>query len=137
MNNTNKNPPSFESGFCLAPPAGLEPCNIFSQARIQSFSCEKHLPVRVSLRLKPSKKSETKTPTLRVSVFIWLPLLGSNHATYSRKREYKVFLAKNICPSGCHYGSSHQRKVKQKHPRICVSVFVWLPLLGSNQRHPD
>ena len=23
MNNTNKNPPSFESGFCLAPPAGL------------------------------------------------------------------------------------------------------------------
>ena len=25
MNNTNKNPPSFESGFCLAPPTGLEP----------------------------------------------------------------------------------------------------------------
>ena len=25
MNNTNKNPPSYESGFCLAPTAGLEP----------------------------------------------------------------------------------------------------------------
>ena len=25
MNNTNKNPPSFEIGFCLAPPVGLEP----------------------------------------------------------------------------------------------------------------
>ena len=25
MNNTNKNPPSYESGFCLAPPVGLEP----------------------------------------------------------------------------------------------------------------
>ena len=24
-NDTNKNPPSYESGFCLAPPAGLEP----------------------------------------------------------------------------------------------------------------
>ena len=30
MNNTNKNPPSYESGFCLAPRTGLEPSDSWS-----------------------------------------------------------------------------------------------------------
>ena len=70
MNNTNKNPPSFESGFCLAPPAGLEPalanalCDILfilanawlnaefaSQTSLTATSCKIIMP----RRFKPNK----------------------------------------------------------------------------------
>ena len=109
MNNTNKNPPSYKSGFCLAPPTGLEPCNIqLSCANCTSF-LRKHRPV--AQQVAPEchyasnrvKKAKQKPRGCCLEALFWARSTKMQLHTFSEVwlRQVNLCFAKRCC-SLCH-----------------------------------
>ena len=71
MNNTNKNPPSCESGFCLAPPVGLEHNDDARKLACKVAMRPAHILVTLGMWLWWQTSSKGKTETESV----WTPFL--------------------------------------------------------------
>ena len=108
--------------FSLASALCLSPTYYLGNKKENSKTKNQGVALVFCLGSTHTKESETKTPTPCVSVFVWLPLLGSNHATLHCKQCSKFSRYENLPVRVS--GLDPTKGMETKTPTLRVSAFV-------------
>ena len=77
MNNTNKNPPSIESGFCLVQVTGLPPVAALADKQpFRLFGPSDKLPAAIFSLSSPSIYQKKKQPELKLRLLFLVQVTG-------------------------------------------------------------